>query len=367
VDGDENLIPDATALLQPFLLLMDGAGNVTIVLSLNDDGSRGAPLEYELSLNSVLGPMNIGITASTLGDIIAESGGALSAFNTGRLIITLSEDAAETLDGPSGVDPVSEFDLEDDVGPLPPPQNLFARVNVALTSIGRGVEPTWEFLETLPGNAFFTLELNGPGIADILESGVEVGGYTYDVDMTQDGEDIIAEQPDGAPGWEALADEDVLTFNVDNADDDADSRITVADDGDDTIVISSNNTSAIYGSNAVPRISGGGGDGGSNLCFIATAAFGTPLAGEIDALRGVRDAYMLTNPFGSAFADLYYRLSPPIAGEVAQNATARSVVRTALLPAVALSRWLLSSPESLLLALVSLGAFTALTRQMRRA
>jgi hypothetical protein len=368
IDSDGNLIPDATALLQPFLILFGADGKITIVISLNDDGSRGGTLNHELSLDTVLGPINLALTASTLDAIIAESGGLLGAFNTGRLIVTLSPDPAATLDGPSGVDPLGEFDLEDDIGPLPPPQNLFARVNVALTSVVRGVPPTWTFLETLPGAAFFSLQLNGPGIAGILESGVEIGAYTYDVDMTQTGENIIAEQPVAAAGWEVLPDEDVLALNLDNADDAADARLTIADDGDDTVSISSNNASAIYGTNAVPRIiSGGGGDGGSDGCFIATAAFGTPLASEIDALRGARDQYMLSNAFGALFADAYYRLSPPIAASVAQNEALKSTVRVALVPVIGLSRWLLASPASVLVALVALGALGSFALRMRRA
>lgn len=374
IDSDGNLIPDATALLQPFLILMDGAGNITIVLSLDNPGIRGGVdlLTYELALDTVLGPINLLVSAPSLNEIIAQSGGVLSGFNTGRLIVTISPDPAEALDGPSGVNPLSEFDLEDDLGPLPPPENLFARVNVALTSVLRGIPPTWTFLDTLPGNAFFSLTLNGPGIAGVLEDGVEVAGYTYDVEMTQSGENIFADQPDAAEGWTQVDDDldndgTVVTQDFDNADNDADSRIVDAADGDDTITISSNNTSAIYGSNAVPRIGSSSGSDGDGLCFIATAAFGTPLAREIDALRGVRDEYMLSNAFGRMFADTYYRLSPPIASDVARSSAAQIVVRAALVPAVVLSRWLLDSPEILLMALTGLGALVVLARRHRRA
>ncbi len=71
----------------------------------------------------------------------------------------------------------------------------------------------------------------------------------------------------------------------------------------------------------------GGPNGG---CFIATAAYGTPLAGEIDALRALRDRFLLRGALGTAFVDTYYRASPPIARGVAAHPALASVVRYAL-------------------------------------
>jgi hypothetical protein len=72
-------------------------------------------------------------------------------------------------------------------------------------------------------------------------------------------------------------------------------------------------------------------------CFIATAALGTPLALEVGRLRAWRDDSLLTNPAGAAFADVYYRLSPPIADEVATSNWLAGVVRLTLRPAIALT------------------------------
>ena len=71
-------------------------------------------------------------------------------------------------------------------------------------------------------------------------------------------------------------------------------------------------------------------------CFIATAAYGTPSAAEIDVLREFRDAVLLENALGSRFVDIYYRLSPPIAEVIAQNSFLKTVVRGALDPVVRL-------------------------------
>jgi hypothetical protein len=79
-----------------------------------------------------------------------------------------------------------------------------------------------------------------------------------------------------------------------------------------------------------------GGYGGVG-CFIATAAFGTPMAGEIEILREFRDEYLLTNPLGQALVGLYYRVSPPMAEFITEHPGLKPVVRVGLLPAVAIS------------------------------
>jgi alpha-tubulin suppressor-like RCC1 family protein len=75
----------------------------------------------------------------------------------------------------------------------------------------------------------------------------------------------------------------------------------------------------------------------SGNCFIATAAYGTPMAGEIEILREFRDEYMLTNPLGRAFVDFYYKVSPPIAEFITEHPSLKPIVRTGLLPFVAMS------------------------------
>ena len=78
--------------------------------------------------------------------------------------------------------------------------------------------------------------------------------------------------------------------------------------------------------------------GGSSGCFIATAAYGTPMATEIDVLRAWRDEALMTHAGGAAFADAYYRLSPAIAGQVSASDTFAQVVRMGLVPVTAATR-----------------------------
>ena len=72
-------------------------------------------------------------------------------------------------------------------------------------------------------------------------------------------------------------------------------------------------------------------------CFIATAAYGTPMAEDIQILREFRDEYLLTNPLGQALVGLYYRVSPPMAEFITEHPSLKPVVRAGLVPAVAMS------------------------------
>jgi hypothetical protein len=62
-------------------------------------------------------------------------------------------------------------------------------------------------------------------------------------------------------------------------------------------------------------------------CFIATAAYGTPTAEQINVLQEFRDVVLLESTAGSQFVALYYQLSPPIADVIAGNTFLRTMVR----------------------------------------
>jgi len=68
----------------------------------------------------------------------------------------------------------------------------------------------------------------------------------------------------------------------------------------------------------------------SGGCFIATAAYGTPTAEQIDVLREFRDVVLLESTAGSQFVSLYYQLSPPVADFISGSSFLRTLVRELL-------------------------------------
>jgi len=84
--------------------------------------------------------------------------------------------------------------------------------------------------------------------------------------------------------------------------------------------------------------SGGGGGG----CFIATAAFGSPMAGQVEILRQFRDRYLMTNILGKKFVAWYYRNGPVAASYIHDKPLAKVVVRAVLYPLIGFSMLLIS-------------------------
>ncbi|MHC4938873.1 MAG: CFI-box-CTERM domain-containing protein [Planctomycetota bacterium] len=74
-------------------------------------------------------------------------------------------------------------------------------------------------------------------------------------------------------------------------------------------------------------------------CFIATAAYGSPLEDDVATLRRFRDEHLLTNAPGRAAVEFYYEHSPPAADVIAERPWLRGVTRFGLGMVVAVIRW----------------------------
>ncbi|MGH2652368.1 MAG: FG-GAP repeat domain-containing protein, partial [Actinomycetota bacterium] len=112
-------------------------------------------------------------------------------------------------------------------------------------------------------------------------------------------------------------------------DGDGDLDIVVANGGDNTVSVLLNTTPP-----PPPPGGGGGGGGSSGFCFIATAAFGSPLAPQVQLLREFRDRYLMTNAPGRLFVSAYYRTSPPVARRIADSEVLRAITRAGLIPVI---------------------------------
>jgi hypothetical protein len=71
-----------------------------------------------------------------------------------------------------------------------------------------------------------------------------------------------------------------------------------------------------------------------DACFIATAAYGSAMANDIEALRRFRDVYLKSTALGELAVETYYTFGPPVAGVVGESELLRATARTALTPIV---------------------------------
>ena len=85
------------------------------------------------------------------------------------------------------------------------------------------------------------------------------------------------------------------------------------------------------------------GDGG---CFIATAAYGTPMSEEVRVLCRFRDEFLLTRNFGRILVRLYYGLSSPVARFISEKNFIRAIIRAHLKPVIRVVKSLLKCEGS---------------------
>ena len=120
--------------------------------------------------------------------------------------------------------------------------------------------------------------------------------------------------------------------------------LTVTPTGSSTLQLTAGNTPGSY--TLVVQASGGGVVKMVNVyvkveerrCLIATAAFGSELAPQVQVLRGFRDGFVVKTfageSFMKAFNAFYYSWSPYVAQAEYENPTLRSLVRLSIYPLI---------------------------------
>ncbi len=79
-------------------------------------------------------------------------------------------------------------------------------------------------------------------------------------------------------------------------------------------------------------------------CFIATAAYGSPLAQEVVLLKTYRDNYLAQHVVGEKFIQAYYRYSPYLARQVSRNKVLKLLTRCLLTPLIFLIKKISGNP-----------------------
>ena len=103
-------------------------------------------------------------------------------------------------------------------------------------------------------------------------------------------------------------------------------------------------------------------------CFVATAAYGSPFAVELDTLRDFRDQILMRSKLGASFVRWYYENSPYYAKMILESPVARATIRAGLVPVVwfagmTLAYGPLKSSLAFLISLIAVAAALNLARR----
>lgn len=73
-------------------------------------------------------------------------------------------------------------------------------------------------------------------------------------------------------------------------------------------------------------------------CFVATAAYGSPLADQVGVLRRFHDRRLANHTLGRMLVDEYWSVGPSLAAQVSEHSVLRQLARWLLSPLVAAAR-----------------------------
>jgi hypothetical protein len=79
-----------------------------------------------------------------------------------------------------------------------------------------------------------------------------------------------------------------------------------------------------------------------DACFVATAAYGSLMANDVQMLREFRDSTLRQTVLGELLVEAYYTFGPAAAGVIAESEELRGLARDLLEPVI---DWLITSRE----------------------
>ena len=224
-----------------------------------------------------------------------------------------------------------------------------AVVAVGSCTFGQCEVGNWTDIVQVAAGSFDTVGLKSDGIIVAVGSSsfrqCEVGNWMDIVQVAAGGLHMVGLKSDGTVVAVGLNDDgqcDVGGW--------AD-IIQVAAGSEHTVGLKSDGTVVAAGGTVLDEPASG--------CFIATAAYGTRMAEEIQILREFRDEYLLTNPLGQAVVDLYYRVSQPMVEFITEHPSLKPIVRAGLLPALAMSTIAVNTTQAEKAAIIGLVALVS--------
>jgi len=110
--------------------------------------------------------------------------------------------------------------------------------------------------------------------------------------------------------------------------------VTTAVEDNEGVNLASSSTWSFTTASSSSGSSGSIGSGGGGGCFIATAAFGSPMEPHVQILRDFRDCHLRGHRAGEALVQFYEDLSPPIARVISDHEVLKAAIRLSLLPLI---------------------------------
>jgi len=298
----------------------DDDGDNTITITLTDGVFPGDADSIDKQITDPGGP-GVAIPLFYRLDIFSTEGGSVTTPGEGMFVYYFAGEVVNLVASPD-----DGYKFVEWIGDV----DTIADVDDGSTTITIGKTIRWEVLKWSCITAKFEAEAEGTSQVETQVQYVLTVSSTMGGSVTSPGEGASAYEAGTVINLVASPDDgyefvDWIGDGITNADS---AMTSVTMNGDYTVKANFKfeQTTGIDDSGGEPSVSAG--------CFIATAAYGTPTAEQIDVLREFRDVVLLENSVGSQFVTLYYQLSPLVADFIAGNSFLRTVVRELLVDPV---------------------------------